>query len=452
MSKIETHRARVPWSWAAWMAGPWLVLYYIDNISNGGPMTFTMRKFVDSPVLIGALSSINMGLTFTVGVAASYMSDRIWTRWGRRRPFLIVGWLGVAVSLIFLPLSPNIWVLVGGMLTMQICANVAKPLEPLYNEIVPPCQRGRAGTMRNAGQQLMGLLFFGVLVTQFDDLHTLTLFGRTFHLSGEATLYWGGSLLAMLGAAFLLFRVRETQPIAAVVREPLKLTTFVRDVFGHRQWWMVYLLYITPIISGPSGGSFGVLMQTEQLGFTKAQLGFSVSVGLVVMIVVFVPLAGYLADKTSRMRLLRIGIVGPAVVEILYFLYLRYVAHYSIPLSTAIFFGFAANATKTFAYVVWGVLIFDYIPSNRFGTVSAGLTFFGGLAPFLTINLAGVWVDRFTGIFGSVGGSKYDYSSLYVLQVACAALALWLTYLFERAERKGYVVPLGRLENGNRAA
>lgn len=452
MSKIETHRARVPWSWAVWMTGPWLVLYYIDNVSGGGPLTFTMRKFVENPVLIGALSSINMGLMFTVGVAASYMSDRIWTRHGRRRPFLIVGWLGVAVSLIFLPLASDFWVLLAIMIVMQISANVAKPVEPLYNEIIPPCQRGRAGTVRNVAQQLMGLLFFGVMMTQFDDTHGFTIFGRTFQLNGETTLYWTGSLLTLFGVLFLVFRVRETLPIQPVAREPINFAIFVRDVFGKRQWWMVYLLYITPIISGTMGGGFGMLMQTEQLGFTKAQLGFSVSVGMVVMIAVFVPLAGYLADKTSRMRLLRIGIVGPALVEILFFLYLRFVADYSIPLSTAIFFGLAANAAKTFAFVVWGVLIFDYIPSNRFGTVSAGLTFFGGLAPFLMINLAGQWVEEFTELFGKVGGSAYDYSSLYVLQVGGAALALWLTYFFEHEERKGNVVPLGRQEIGNRTA
>jgi MFS family permease len=207
----------------------------------------------------------------------------------------------------------------------------------------------------------------------------------------------------------------------------------------------VYLLYIVPLM-GPGGGSFGVLMKTEQLGFSKAELGFSVSVGMVVMVVVFAPLAGYLTDKTSRMRLLRIGIIGPAAVELIYFLYLRYVADYSIPLSTAILFGLAGMAFKTCAYLVWGALVFDYIPRNQFGTVSAGLTVFGGLTPFLMINLAGFWITQFTKLFGTAGGSRYDYSSLYVLQVGCAAAALWITYFFEREERKGNVLPLGRNE------
>jgi MFS family permease len=202
---------------------------------------------------------------------------------------------------------------------------------------------------------------------------------------------------------------------------------------------------------GPGGGSFGVLMKTEQLGFTKAEHGYAVSIGMIAVVVLFSPLAGYLTDKTSRMRLLRIGIVGPAVVELIYFLYLRYVAEYSIPLSTAILFGLVGSALKTCAYLVWGALVFDYIPSNRFGTVSAGLTFFAGLTPFLMINLAGLWITGFTTVFGPAGRGEYDYSSVYVLQVGCAALAWWITHWFQREERKGNVVPLGRREAAERA-
>jgi hypothetical protein len=62
------------------------------------------------------------------------------------------------------------------------------------------------------------------------------------------------------------------------------------------------------------------------------------------------------------------------------------------------------------------------------------------------INLAGLWITGFTKIFGTAGRGQFDYSSVYVLQIGCTALALWLTYLFQKEERKGNVVPLGRLE------
>ena len=75
MIKIETHRAHVPWSWVTWMTGPWLVLYYIDNVTGGGPLTFTIRKFVENPIVIGLLGSMSVAFTFTVGAAASCGED-----------------------------------------------------------------------------------------------------------------------------------------------------------------------------------------------------------------------------------------------------------------------------------------------------------------------------------------------------------------------------------------
>jgi len=446
MKKIETDRPRVPWSWAAWMTGPWLALFYLDNLSDGGPLTFTIRRFVDSPVLIGLLSSVNVAFNFTVGVAASYMSDRIWTPWGRRRPFLIVGWVGAALMMFLMPFTTSVWTLVAVVLAMQFFTDVAKPLEPLYNEVVPPSQRGRAGTMRNIGQQLMGLFFFGVLMAQFDTVHELTLGGKAWRLSGETVVFWTGGLLTLGMAVFLALGVKENRPTVQEPGTEPGLRTFLRDVFGRRQWWMVYLLYSTPLVAGPTGGSFTVLMQTEQLGFSKAEMGFAVSVGMIVMMVLFAPLAGYLTDHMSRMRLLRIGIVGPTVVELIFFLHVRFVADYSIPLSTWIAYGLVGSALKTCAYLVWGALVFDYIPRNRFGTVSAGLVFVSGLVPFVLTNLSGLWVTGFTRVFGPVGGGNYDYSSLYVMQVGFAAVALWMTYFFEREERRGRVRPLGRAE------
>lgn len=446
VNKIETHRARVPWSWVGWMTGPWLALYYIDNVSNAGPLAFTIRKFVENPALIGFLSSLNVAFNFVVGVGANYMSDRIWTRWGRRRPFLIVGWTGVAIAMACVPLATNVWSLAGIVIVYQFFADLAKPVEPLYNEVVPPGQRGRAASVRNIAQELLGLVFFGVLLAQFDAVHEFEWFGRSWSLTGEETLYWAGSALIGGVVLFLAFWVRETAPPERVENGGFKPKVFLRDVFGQRQWWMVYLLYITPMVAGAGIGSFSALMQTEQLGFTKAQLGISISVGLVVMIAIFAPLGGYLADRVARMRLLRIGLVGPAVVQLVFFLHLRFVADYSISLVTLILYGVAASALATCMYLVWGALIYDYIPTKRYGTVSAGLTSVAGIAPFITINLAGLWVTGFTKVFGAPGGGDYDYSSLYILQVFCAALALAITFYFEREERRGRVRPLGRLE------
>jgi MFS family permease len=409
-------------------------------------LAFTLRKFIENPALIGFLGSLNVAFNFMVGVLTSYMSDRIWTRWGRRRPFLIVGWIGVALSLIFVPLAPNPWVLMGIIIFFQFCADIAKPLEPLMNEVVPAAQRGRAATIRNVAQNLIVMFFFSVMLAQFDQMYDLEAFGRTFQINGEMTLYWTGSFLLLLGVAVLAFRVRETPPPETIRRERFNPRIFLRDIFGQRQWWTVYLLYAVPLVTAPGLSVFEPLMRTEQFGFSKADFAWAVSIGLVVNICLYVPLAGYLADRISRLRLLQVSIVAHTTVTAVFYFYLRYVSNYSISLPTLVAFGLTASAFGACINVVWGPLVYDYIPSDRFGTVSAGLTVVSGIVPFYLINIAGLWVTGFTEIFGPRGAGRYDYSSIYLLQFIGAASALALTRYVAREEKAGRLIPYGRLE------
>lgn len=443
MKKIETHHVRVPWSWVAWLTLPWVSFFYIENIS-GGPLTFTLRRFVENPSLIAFLTSLNVAFNFLVGVFTSYMSDRIWTRWGRRRPFLMIGWIGVAVAMFFLPLAPNAWALMAVIVIYQFFADIAKPLEALSNEIVPPDQRGRAITFRNIAQNLMNMVFYGVMVAQFDRVYDLEAMGRGIKIRGETVLYWSGSVMLLIAVLFLALWVREVPPAVPIAKTRFKFGPFLRDIFGHRQWWTVYLLYLVPMLAIPGINELEPLMRTEQLGFSKADYGWAVSAGLVVNMIIFIPLAGYLVDHVSRLRLLQFGITMYALVNMGLFLWLRYVSNYSISLTTLIGVGVAATAFKACIYGVWAPLVYDYIPSNRYGTVSAGFAFVAGIFPFLFINFAGLWINGFTKFFGPRGHGRYDYSSIYVLQLMAVVIALLLTRYIQKEERQGRLIAYGR--------
>lgn len=276
--RIETHRPKVPWTWVTWMVLPWVTMSY-EGICSGAPLTFTIRKFVENPSLIAFLSSVNLAFNFLVGAVVSYMSDRIWTRWGRRRPLLIVGWMGSVVTLFLIPLAPNLGSLVILIVIYQFCSDVSMPYEPLYNEVIPPSQRGRASTLRNILQNATGWFANTVMLAQFDRQYDFRAFGQTLRLNGETAVYWLGGLGVLVSLVFLILRVRETPPPESIRRERFSFPRFVRDVFGHRQWWMVYLLYACPLfvmggIGSYAGGGVGSgalpLFLTEQLGFEKS--------------------------------------------------------------------------------------------------------------------------------------------------------------------------------------
>lgn len=440
-ARLETHRSRIPWSWPACLALPWATLHYLEQTS-AAPLTFTLRKFVDDPALLALFASLNTVFTFTVGATASYMSDRIWTRHGRRRPFLVLGWSGVAVALALIPFASNLATLVALILLLHLAQDIAKPYEPLYNEIVPPAQRGRAGIIRTLAVSLTGLVFNAVMLARFDHAYPVS----SYTLTGETALYWLGALFAGAAALLVAFAIRETPP-PSPTRERFHLRRFLHEVFGHPQWRRLYLLFACPFLAGMSLASFIPLFHTEQLGFTKAQVGYAGAIALTASLTCFVPLAGWLTDRVSRLRLFQLGLAGPALVNLTFFLLVRYRSH-PAPLAfpTLLTFMILSAGFLAILYVVWGPLLYDYIPSDRFGTVSAGFAIVGGLTGFLLVNAAGSWIKLFTAFDARLPAGRFDYSSVFLFQLLGAATALAITVSFQRALARGEVVLYAKLK------
>ena len=455
MKKIETHHAKVRWSWVAWMIFPWASLTYFGNC-GGAPLAFTIRKLVESPAIVALLSSINFAMVFLVSAWASYMSDRMWTRWGRRRPLLIVGWTGGAIAMFFVPLADNVWTLAALIIIFQFCSDVGSPYEPLYNEVIPPSQRGRASTMRNIMQNMTGLFFNGVMLAQFDRQYDLGRVNDWLRVDGERLLYWVGSAAVLGASAFLAFKVRETPPPESIRRERFSVVGFFRDVFGNRQQWMVYLLYVSPylVIGGigsfmaSSFGAFVTLFTTEQLGFSKQQVGWAAATIGIVNMALFVPLWGYLADRLPRLKLFHFALIVPVAINLTLWLVVRFGTDYSLSFSALLAFAILSEGTMSLVMVLWGPLVYDYLPSNSYGTAGAGFSFVGGLTNFLLINGAGLWVQGVTHVFGTAGKSAFDYSSAFLWQAMAAAVAFAVVGFFAREVKRGRVIAHARVEFG----
>jgi hypothetical protein len=166
---------------------------------------------------------------------------------------------------------------------------------------------------------------------------------------------------------------------------------------------------------------------------------------MVINTVLIVPLAGMLADRLPRLRLFQIGLIGQAVVIFSFYIFARYIANYDVPVVTCTAFMVANNVFLYLVYVLWGPLVYDYIPSDRFGTVSAGFSFIGGVAGFFVINASGLWVKGFTALFGTDGNGS-DYSSAFIFQSMAGVTALLIALYFGREVKRGRVLALGIME------
>src|SRR5690606_12971131 len=112
---IRTGQKHVPWFWVGMLAFPWSSMLYFEQISNVA-VTFTLRELGTAPVVITAVGSFNLLFNIFVNATCNYASDRIWTPLGRRKPFLLAGWLVVAIGCLVLPQLDRLWLIVAALL------------------------------------------------------------------------------------------------------------------------------------------------------------------------------------------------------------------------------------------------------------------------------------------------------------------------------------------------
>ena len=72
-----------------------------------------------------------------------YMSDRTWsTKYGRRKPYFLIGAILASIALIYMPYSPVLWVAVGCLLILDSSINISmEPFRALVADLLPDSQR-----------------------------------------------------------------------------------------------------------------------------------------------------------------------------------------------------------------------------------------------------------------------------------------------------------------------
>lgn len=79
-----------------------------------------------------------------------YLSDRTWSvRWGRRRPYFLIGAILSSVALFFVPYSPVLWVAAGFLWILDASINISmEPFRALVADKLPNSQRSYGFVMQ----------------------------------------------------------------------------------------------------------------------------------------------------------------------------------------------------------------------------------------------------------------------------------------------------------------
>jgi MFS family permease len=113
---------------------------------------------------LGVLTFFGLIMALIIQPISGALSDRWASRWGRRRPLIVIGTAFDFVFLALLGWAGGLWMLFVGYLGLQISSNVAHgPVQGLLPDRVPPEQLGSASGIKNI-MDMSGLVVSSLIV------------------------------------------------------------------------------------------------------------------------------------------------------------------------------------------------------------------------------------------------------------------------------------------------
>jgi maltose/moltooligosaccharide transporter len=357
-------------------------------VAFNGPLA---RLFTDNGYLIGLLLAVGPLISALVNPALGRLSDRTWTRFGRRLPYVLVGVPLANLVLFAIPSAPSYPVLLGLFLLGALLISIGGvPLLSLIPDMVAPERRGRAMALFMVAGSI------GAIAIQMS--------GKFLWESHFELVYYLTALLALVFVVPPLFFIRESPPRAGEL-----------EAARGRSGWsprtaLASLVRGDPIalfLASASLRYLGVgvaiayftLFAVTDLGVPVGDAALAIGVTGAVRIALAIP-SGRLADRWSRKRLL-VGTTGAAVA-----------VHLATALAvfdlTGLYLVLLAGAVVgTLDMVVSGPLFMDLMPADRRGELTG-------------INM--VLQNVFRALGALLGGAVFAWSGGYRLSFAAVAL------------------------------
>jgi len=396
---LITRKTKVPLTWAFY-AQLIIVLSIYGKFVLNAPFLLLIKKYLDNPAAIMGLMSLEVYVTILGGPLVAWVSDRMWTRFGRRKIFVVAADFLKVFFLAAMPFAPNLWVLIGLYWAFGIVGDMASPAQALIYEVVPAKQRGISAGFMKAFMNVGNLVFFTLLLGRFHDVYFMGPFEFLGTMSGATLMFLLCALLFLGASVFEWWGIKETYPPGrkrmSEGRRPGRnvLVYFVKSVFGDifaKDLTPLYLLLFANVMFGFSLGVFSPLLFTEQWGYNLQTFGNTIAIGIPVGIVLGL-LGGWMADRYGKMTLVFWATIGNLVINIIYTIYVYFLPDFRPSFWEIVGFGNAAYIFGSIKGVASGPLLWEYVRRNRMGAATAGITVFNPTFRMTAALLVGGWL------------------------------------------------------------
>jgi maltose/moltooligosaccharide transporter len=142
-----------------------------------------------------------------------YMSDRTWGRFGRRRPYFLIGALLATAALVIMPNSPYLWIAAGMLWILDASINVSmEPFRALVGDMLPDRQRSLGYSMQSWFIGI-GAVVASALPWLLANVFDVSNVAEPGQLPDSVKLAFYLGAAAFLGAVlWTVFRTREYSP------------------------------------------------------------------------------------------------------------------------------------------------------------------------------------------------------------------------------------------------
>ncbi len=151
-----------------------------------------------------------------------YLSDRTWhPRWGRRRPYFLIGAILSSIALFFMPNSPTVWIAAGTLWILDSCINISmEPFRAFVADNLNEKQRSFGYAMQS---MFIGAASFlaGFLPTLLVDWFGVSRQKINGGIPGNiAWSFYIGAFVFLIAVLYTVFKSKEYPPDSDVAKSP----------------------------------------------------------------------------------------------------------------------------------------------------------------------------------------------------------------------------------------
>ena len=348
---------------------------------------------------------INMFIQPWVGAK----SDQTWNRFGRRKPWILLGAPIAILAFVFIPVAQSVLAIAVFILITNFgMALFRSPTVSWLGDLFEPATRSKANGVINLMGGVGGLLaYFGG--------------GMLFDAFGRTAPFIAGAIAMSVALIVVLVFVKEPKQINVETKEkqagvlenlksiynsPDKSGFFV--LLGILLWFMAFNALETGL------SSFAVFTLGMEAGTASIYSGL-----VTVSFILFAVPAGFIGTRYGRGLTIRIGLVGLALVTLAGFFIIQNALTFAVILILAGFFWALVNVNSL-------PLVYDHGDEKRIGAFTGLYYFSSQFAAVLGPTLGGILVD--------ILGDQYRW--LWLFSFVFMALAFVAMLGVKRGEAK----------------